>query len=260
MLQNLESHDKSHEKYEEESQEEYLIPPCNDECSYCFLNYTDVLAENYLFRNLSRKKIGKIIRKVHHQVRKYNKGDAIAFEGDYYDKLIIIVKGSVVGEMMDFEGRVLRVEQRTAPESVATAFIFGSNNKLPVTITALEETRLLLIPRDDLINLFAENKTVLLNYLDIMANRAQFLSRQMKLLGLNSIKGKIANYLLEQVKKQGSHNIRMENSQADLAEIFGVARPSIGRALGELKKEKCISVKGKNIRIEDKSRLSELLR
>lgn len=237
-----------------------LIPPCNDECSYCFLDYTDVLSENYLFRNLAGKEIGEIIRKVHHQVKECRKGEVIAFEGDYYDKLIIIVNGSVVGEMMDFEGRVLRVEQRTAPDSVATAFIFGVNNKLPVTITAMEETRLLLIPRDDLIKLFAENKTVLQNYLDIMANRAQFLSRQMKLLGLNSIKGKIASYLLEQVKKQGSDNIRIDHSQSDLAEMFGVARPSIGRALGELKSAKCISARGKNISIVDKSRLSELLR
>lgn len=256
MLQNK----KYKKKLQEEDHNENLIPPCNDECSYCFLNYTDVLAENYLFRNLTKKEIGKIIRKVHHQVRKCKKGDVVAFEGDYYDKLIIIVKGSVVGEMMDFEGRVLRVEQRTAPESVATAFIFGTNNKLPVTITAMEETRLLLIPRDDLMNLFAENKTVLQNYLDIMANRAQFLSRQMKLLGLNSIKGKIANYLLEQVKKQGSDTIRMEHSQSELAEMFGVARPSVGRAMGELKKANCISTSAKNIRIINKVRLSELLR
>lgn len=244
----------------ENSTKEELIEPCNDDCSYCFLNYTDVLAENYLFRNLAKREIGNIIRKIHHQVRKCKKGDVIAFEGDYYDKLMIIVKGSVVGEMMDFEGRVLRVEQRNAPESVATAFIFGSNNKLPVTITALEETRLLLIPRDDLIKLFAVNKVVLQNYLDIIADRAQFLSRQIKLLGLNSIKGKIAGYLLEQVKKQDSYNIRIEHSQSDLAEMFGVARPSIGRAMSELKKAKCISAKGKNIRIDDKSKLSELLR
>lgn len=236
------------------------IEPCNDQCHFCFLNYTDILAENYLFRNLAKKEIGEIIRNVHHQVKKCKKGDVIALEGDSYDQLIIIVKGSVVGEMMDFEGRVLRVEQRSAPETVATAFIFGKNNRLPVTITAMEETRLLLIPREDLVQLFAKNATVLNNFLDIMANRAQFLSRQLKLLGLNSIKGKIAHYLLEQVKKQGSDSIRMMHTQNELSEMFGVARPSIARALKEMNKEKYILARGKNVQIINKSILSSFLK
>jgi CRP-like cAMP-binding protein len=236
------------------------IEPCNENCSYCFLNYTDILAENYLFRNLKKVEIGNIIKNIHHQVKKCKKGEVIASEGDYYDKLMIIVKGGVVGEMMDFEGRVLRVEQRTAPESVATAFIFGKNNHLPVTITAIEDTRLLLIPRQDLIDLFSRNKTVLQNYLDIMANRAQFLSGQMKLLGLSSIKGKIAHYLLEQVKKQKTDRLRIGHSQEDLAEMFGVARPSIGRAMRELKDSGLINSRGKNIEIMDRNGLSKLLR
>lgn len=236
------------------------IEPCNDQCHFCFLNYTDILAENYLFRNLQKKEIGKIIRDVHHQVRKCKKGEVIALEGDTYDQLIIIVKGSVVGEMMDFEGRVLRVEQRFAPETVATAFIFGKNNRLPVTITAMEETRLLLIPREDLVQLFAKNALVLHNFLDIMANRAQFLSRQLKLLGLSSIKGKIAHYLLEQVKKQGSDSIRMMHTQNELSEMFGVARPSVARAIGDMNREGYIASHGKHIEIRDKSKLSGLLK
>ena len=237
-----------------------LIPPCNPECSFCFLNFTDILAENYLFRNLEKNEIGRIIRDVHHQVKKCSKGEVIAREGETYDKLMIIVHGSVVGEMMDFEGRVLRVEQRNAPETVATAFIFGKSNRLPVTIIALEETRLLLIPREDLLQLFTQNQTILKNFLDIMANRAQFLSRQLKLLGLNSIKGKISHYLLEQVKKQGSLKIQLPHTQNDLAEMFGVARPSVARALREMNEEKYIISKGKTVEILNKSILSGFLR
>ena len=236
------------------------IEPCNDECSFCFLNYTDILSENYLFRNLSRNEIGQIIRDIRHQVKKSRKGEISAFEGDNSDMLMIIVKGAIVGEMMDFEGRVLRVEQRSAPESIASAFIFGNNNKLPVTITATEDTHLLLIPREDLIELFSKNPVILKNYLDIMANRAQFLSRQLKLLGLNSIRGKIAHYLLEQLKRQKTENIRLIHTQNELAEMFGVARPSIARAIGELNQENIIRSKGKNIEILDKSRLSGLLK
>ncbi|MEA1887670.1 MAG: Crp/Fnr family transcriptional regulator [Bacteroidota bacterium] len=237
-----------------------LIEPCNDQCSFCFLNYTDVLSANSLFRGLRKSEIGNIIRDVHHSVKEYRRGELIAFEGDSYVKLILIVKGSVVGEMVDFEGRVLRVEQRKAPETVATVFIFGENNRLPVTITALEETRLLFIPRDDLLQLFTRNRTVLKNFMDIMANRAQFLSMHLKLLGLNSIKGKIAHYLLGQVKEQGKDEIRISHTQTELSEMFGVTRPSVGRELRRMNDDGIISSRGKNIRIIDKSKLSSLLK
>ncbi|MGM0667820.1 MAG: Crp/Fnr family transcriptional regulator [Bacteroidota bacterium] len=234
--------------------------PCNELCSFCFLNYTDALSSNALFKGLGKNKIGHIIKNIRHQVKEYRKGDIVANEGDNYDRLIMIVEGSVVGEMMDFEGRVLRVEQREAPGTVATVFIFGEDNRLPVTITALEDSRLLFIPRSDLLELFSVNRIVLRNFMDIMANRAQFLSNQLKLLGLNSIRGKIAHYLLGQVKEQGTDDIRIPHTQEELSETFGVARPSVARALGSMNEEGIISSRGKNIRIIDKSRLSALLR
>jgi len=237
-----------------------LIEPCNDKCSFCFLNYTDVLSLNSLFRGLGKDEIGNIIRDIKHNVREYQRGEVIAFEGDSYDRLILIVKGSVVGEMMDFEGRVLRIEQRSAPETVATVFIFGENNRLPVTITALEETHLLFIPRDDLLHLFAGNRTVLKNFMDTMANRAQFLSIHLKLLGLNSIKGKIAHYLLDQVKEQGKDEIRIPHTQTELSEMFGVTRPSVGREIRRMNDTGIISSRGKNIRIINKRMLSSLLK
>lgn len=236
-----------------------IIEPCNDQCSFCFLNYTDVLSDISLFKGIAKEEIGNIIRDVRHSVKEYGRGDVIAFEGDTYDRLIMIVRGSVVGEMMDFEGRVLRVEQRSAPETVATVFIFGANNRLPVTITAMEETRLLFIPRDDLIRLFASNMTVMKNFIDVMANRAQFLSKQLKLLGLNSIRGKIAHYLLGQVKEQGRDEIRITHTQTELSEMFGVARPSVAREIRRMNEEGIINSRGKNIRIINKSRLSSLV-
>ena len=235
------------------------IEPCNKNCSFCFLNYTDILSENYLFYGLPKREIGYLVKEIHHQVKKCNKGEVIALEGDNYNKLMIIVKGSVVGEMMDFEGKVLRIEKLSAPETVATAFLFGKSNTLPVTITATEETRLLLFPKEDLLEMMRKNGQVLENYLDIMSNRAQFLSKQLRLLGLSSIKGKIAHYLLEQSKFQNSNHIKIKHSHEELAGIFGVARPSVSRVLAELNRNGILKVKGKQVDILNRSELSGML-
>jgi len=236
------------------------IEVCNENCSFCFLNYGDVLIKNPLFRGLSHVEAGEIIRNIHHQIKALNKNEILAIEGDPLSQMIIILKGSVVGDMMDFEGNILRVEKIKAPDTIATAFIFGESAKLPVTITATENTHLLLIQKNDLLELFLKNKLILNNFLNIISERAQFLRKKIKLLGLNSIKGKIALYLLEMVKKTGATNLTLPHSQAELAEMFGVARPSIGRAFRELHNSNSINAKGKKVEIINKLKLSELLK
>ncbi len=237
-----------------------FISPCNDICSFCFLNYANELSKNYLFRNLSPTEVGTIIREVHHQVREYSKGDIVALAGDEYNRLLIIVKGAVVSEIVDFEGRALRIEELRAPDTIASAFIFGEDNFLPVNVTAIEETRLLIIPRSDLLKLFRKYEIVLQNYLDIIASRAQHLSKKIKLFGLQTIKGKIAHYLLELVKKTGSNELVLNNTQSELATMFGVTRPSLARVLREMHGEGYIEAKAKSIKILNKTALSEYLR
>lgn len=236
------------------------IEPCNADCNFCFLNYTEALGSNFLFSGLSPETIGTLIRDVHHQVRSYRKGDVVASSGDVYDRLYILVQGSVVGEITDFEGKVIRIEELEAPDSIATAFIFGNNNTLPVDITSTKDSRVLIIPREELLKIFRKHERVLHNYLNIMANRAQHLSKKIKLLGLHNIRGKVAHYLLEQVNREKRMSITLKNSQNELANMFGVARPSVARVIRELHESGIIQAKGKQVEILDKSALSALLR
>lgn len=237
-----------------------FIQPCNDNCSFCFLNYADALQANYLFKDLTPESIGEIIKNVHHQVKTYQKDELIASSGDNCSSLRIIVKGVAVGEMMDFQGKALRIEKLKAPDTIASAFIFGAENNFPVDVIALEETRILLIPREDLMKMFCKNKTLLINYLDIISNRSQQLTKKIKLLGLQSIRGKIAHYLLEQVRKKGRSEFVIKNSQSELATMFAVTRPSLSRVIRELHNEGIIEAEGRNIKIVDKKALSGFLK
>lgn len=107
--------------------------------------------------------------------------------------------------------------------------------------------------------LFCKEQTVLKNYLDIISNRSQRLTKKIKLLGLQTIKGKIAHYLLEQVRKEGRTELLIKNSQTELANMFGVSRPSLARVIREIHNEGIINAVGKQINIIDKKALSDLL-
>ena len=98
---------------------------------------------------------------------------------------------------------------------------------------------------------------LLVNFMDMISNRSQFLSEKIKFLNFKTIKGKLAYYILQRAGKDGI-TTTLGMTQNDLSDYFGVARPSVARALGELETEGFIEAKGKSIKIIDKAGLANL--
>jgi CRP-like cAMP-binding protein len=80
-----------------------------------------------------------------------------------------------------------------------------------------------------------------------MSNRAKFLSDRIWLLSFKTLREKISQYLLEQSK--GGEVVKLSGSQQELADYFGVARPSFARALGEMQAEGLIMVDRRTVRL-----------
>ena len=215
----------------------------------------------FLKQKKTQKKLEKIITLLQpHQVKKYRKNDIIAYADDELISLLFVLEGSVKGEMVDFSGKTIKIEDIESPRPLAPAFLFGSNNKYPVNIVANNDVVILSIPRQSLIRLLQQNELVLSNFLDNISNRAQFLSNKIKFLSFQSIKGKIAHFILNEMQKTGSSDVHLPVTQSDLAELFGVARPSVGRAIKEMDREGLIRSKASNIKILNRDGLSALLK
>lgn len=222
------------------------------------MNYTQ-LAGLYLFDSLPITEIEALIDGLHHQLRKYESGQVIAVAGEVCSQLLILCEGMVEGEMIDFNGKKLKIEDISSPNLLASAFLFGRNNRFPVNIVALSHVEILCLPKDSVLRMFQSNTRILANYLDIISNRAQFLSQKLKFQSFQTIKGKIASYLLNLAAKQGAQ-IALDRSQNELAELFGVARPSLARAMSELNDEGILLTKGRQITVLNPTLLKELIR
>ena len=172
-------------------------------------------------------------------------------------KAMLAVEGVVKGEMVDYAGRVIKIEDIPAPGALAAAFIFGNKNRFPVNVVALSDGELLMIAKPDFLKILMKYDTLLVNFLDMISSRSQFLSEKIKFLNFKTIKGKLAFYILQKAGSNGKI-ITLGMTQNDLADFFGVARPSIARALGELEDEGYIEAKGKSIKIIDKAGLADL--
>jgi len=210
-----------------------------------------------LFKGLTPDEIESIISEIPYRIRKFQAGSMIAQSGEPVNSLMLILDGTVKGEMVDYAGRVIKIEDIPAPGALASAFMFGSKNIFPVNVVAVSEVELLLIEKDDFLRLLKRNEIILINFLDMISNRSQFLSEKIKFLNFKTIKGKLAHYILQKAGKEGTV-VNLGMTQNDLADFFGVARPSVSRAIKELELEFYLEAKGKMIKILDKDGLADL--
>jgi CRP-like cAMP-binding protein len=216
-----------------------------------------LLSISPIFGGITEEEIEVILSSVSFRIRKFGSGSFISQSGEQVNSLMLVISGTVKGEMVDDAGRVIKIEDIPAPGALATAFIFGNRNRFPVNVIAITDVEILSIDKPDFLRLLMKNDILLVNFLNLISNRSQFLSEKIKFLNFKTIKGKLAHFILQRADN-GKTSISIDMTQNDLADFFGVARPSVSRALGELEQEGLIEASGKNIRILDREGLSGL--
>jgi CRP-like cAMP-binding protein len=216
------------------------------------------LSQSPVFEGLHPQEIKQLLNSVQYSYRTYHKGNNLAFRGDTCDSLMILIEGTVKGEMLDLSGKLMEVETIHAPLPLAPAFIFSKDNRFPVDIVAQEDLTVIFISKSSLIMLFQTHQGILNNFLNIISNRANFLSNRLYFMSFKTIKEKFIHFLLS-IAKSDSDKITLPKSQQELSEFFGVTRPSLARVIGELKKENIIEIKGRSLIIKNKNLLKDIL-
>jgi len=219
-----------------------------------------VISTSPFFRGLSPMEVETILNKVSHSIKSFSKGQTIAQREEEVKNLCIVVAGSVKGEMVDFSGRILKIEEMFAPQPIAHAFLFGDRNRYPVDVIAIEDCKILFIPRADVIRMLQQSDVILRNYLNAISNRAQFLSNKLWFLSFKTIKEKVAHYLLNLSQNESKSTIVLPKSHQELAELFGVTRPSLARVFAEMQDDMILTVNRREITIINRHKLLEMIK
>lgn len=216
------------------------------------------LKECYLFNGVTEAELEQFMKSNLYRIKSYEKEEYALYANEPCNDLPLLISGIVRGEMSDLSGKMVKIEDIAAPAVLASAFIFGPQNKYPVDVIANEPSKIMFIPKDSLIKIFSTYPAILKNFLDDISNRAQFLTRKIRFLTFRTIREKLAHYLLEMANRNKSDNFQIPMTQTKLADFFGVARPSLARTLSELVKENYIEIERNHVRIVDKRKLMQI--
>lgn len=209
-----------------------------------------------LFHGIDINKIESLLTETPYKIKEYSKGETVALANSRLKGLYIVLSGSVRGEMLDYSGKTIKIEDIESPSTLAPAFLFGDGAVLPVNIISNGKSEILFIDKATFLNLLNSNQKLLMNYLGIISAKTVFLSEKIKFLSFQTIREKFTHYIVKQYREAGSRSFKLKQSQEKIAELFGVTRPALARVISEMNQEGIIKTRGKSIEILDLSKLS----
>lgn len=126
---------------------------------------------------------------------------------------------------------------------------------------ALEDSDVLLIPKEDFYSLIYNNAGVMKKFIKMLSDNIIEKENQLVNLAYSSVRKRVANALVtlyHRYNKQPEEKFNISISREDLANIVGTATESLIRTLSDFKEEKLIEVKSSNITIINYEKLKKL--
>lgn len=212
-----------------------------------------------LFENLKPNEISKILEQLNIRISNFEKGEVLALQEEPCNRLIILTDGTVKTEIADPSGKIVKIEEISAPSPLAILFLFGEKRCFPVQVTATTNVSAIVIPQKSVLKMLQMNEQILINYLNISSHFASTLTKKLHFMSFRTIRQKLASYMLN-LDKDETNKIAMDRTQHSLAEYFGVSRPSLSRELANMQKDNLIEINKREIILLDRNRLIHIVK
>ncbi len=206
-------------------------------------------------KNSGLEELKKIIHE--RKSRHFKKNQVIYYDGDKGNGLYLVISGKVKTIKLAEDGRELMTGIYSADDYLGVQAML-SNETYSDTATALEDSSLCLIPKDQLdpvINLYPD---VAREFIKLLANDIREKEEQLLQLAYNSVRKRMAEALLRLQRSQTEADDNFKIAREDLAAMAGMATETVSRTLSDFKDEGLIDKKGSTITILDLSRLSKM--
>lgn len=186
-----------------------------------------------LFAGLALREVEDLLERHTYGLRHYPSGSFVARQGEVCQSLYILCTGAVNATMTNKEGKQMVVEQFADWSVLAPAFLFATANRFPVNIETQRESDILVLNRATLTAMLHDSPVMMENYMREISDKLASLTRRFKEMTLASLRERVLHYLR-------SHTTY--SKQQEMADRFGVARPSLNRVLQGLAAEGLIRI------------------
>jgi len=204
----------------------------------------EILRSNHYFDDLSSDQLKMIAQRT--QLKKFERGDALFWEGDPCAGMYIIESGSVKLYRTSPHGRqyIIAVMTEGATCNAVPAFDGGTN---PVNVEALETTQTWVVEPTVLHDLVRSDPEFALKILEEFGQNLRNLVAKVSEMAFYQVTHRLAR-LIEELPIEEPHP---HWTQEQLAARLGTVREVVSRSLKELEKSGAIHMADRQIQIKD---------
>ncbi len=214
-----------------------------------------IIANIPLFNGLTEPQLAELAMIVTDQ--QFKRGTTIFAEGDRGVGFYILIAGQVKIYKMSMDGKEQTLHIFGPGEPFAEAAVF-TGKSYPAYADAMQDSRVLFIPRDSFVALISNNPALAMNMLGALSQRLKKFAGMIEALSLKEVPGRLAAHLLLLSGQQGGDEFNLNIGKAQLASILGTIPETLSRIFKKLSEGGYIEVQGAKIKIVARAGLEAL--
>lgn len=188
----------------------------------------------------------------------YSAGDMLFQAGDPADGLYYVKTGQVRIYKMDEQGREVEVVRLEPGDFFGDAVLFV-HKEFPAFAEAVLDSEVFFIEKSRLFRDLENVPGLARDFITLLARKCVTLNRRIEALGLQTVRQRLAQFLLMRCQGKGVCTVQLDIKKAELARLLGTISETLSRNLKQLQEEGLIEVTGRSIRIRDCLRLRSQL-
>jgi CheY-like chemotaxis protein len=194
------------------------------------------------------------LQELREEVKQYDQltfkaGETIYEEGKLGNHFFFVDKGVVKSHRMDEYGKELITSIYKEGDFFGNTS-FKKTDAYSEYATAMEETRVYAVSKDELKHILMNNSNITLELIDVMGENIAGIKEQLLEMAYGSVRKKAARTILlfsQKIRRHPTQSIRI--SRSDLASVAGMASETLIRTLSDFKKEGLLEIEGRNIKL-----------
>jgi len=214
------------------------------------------------FRSVPAAELARLARRC--RPRSLKRGERAFEAGDACRGLLVVADGAVEMRQVSPRGREQVLHAEGAGATLGEAPLFDGQGYIASAV-AVEPTRLVLVPREAVLDLCRRHPAVALSMLEAMARRVRRFAGLVEDLAFRQVTERLARHIEAAVVAAGSPRtpgavVDLGLTQEQLAARLGTVRELVSRALAQLERAGAIKRSRSGIVIRDPGRLVEAAR
>lgn len=222
----------------------------------------DILLNCGLFQTIPEDQSEKLFRCLSIKEVHYQKNEVLWNIGDPVQSCAVILSGALRAEAVTAAGEHILMAYHRPGSLVGDVLMATPDGKSPVTITAAEDTLLVVIPFQKIMggcqNCCPCHTLLRKNLISEIAQKFWVQRRRTNYLTVHSLRRRIAMRLLDEYNRTGSSTFTLGGTRDDLADFLAVNRSALSRELSRMKEDGILDYYKDTFRILQPQRLAEL--